>query len=62
MEPLLSMFEERPEHVDEGEGLVPLEEATTLDKIYKSTLLQPDIVLHAGTKLTKVYAETVDDN
>jgi hypothetical protein len=63
MEPLLSKFEEENERdSSEGASLSPLNETTTHERIYKSTLLQPNNMLHAGTRVTKVRAETVDDD
>jgi len=63
MEPLLSKFEEENQRdSSEGAKLTPIEELTTHKRIYKSTLLQSNNILHAGTRVTKVHAETVDDD
>lgn len=62
MEPLLSRLEERNQQTGEDAALNPVEELTTLDRVHKSTLLQPDILPHASTRVTKVRAETVDDD
>lgn len=62
MEPLLSRLETVNQQVGEDAPINPREELTTHDRIYKSTLLCPDIVLHAATKVTKVLTESVDDD
>lgn len=64
MRPLLSFFEqELPEH-ETASGRDPRGELTSLDVIYKSTLLDPDAFfagLPSISKYTKVAAETTDD-
>lgn len=60
MEPILSKLEKKNAS-DRISAINPVDEITSLDKIYKSTLLQPNIIVEVGTKETRVQRETTDD-
>lgn len=64
MKPLLSAFEEELPQDEAASGRDPRGDVTSVDAVYKSTLLDPH-ALCAGepsiSKYTKVRAETTDD-
>lgn len=63
--PLLSRYEEAMRGTGDGQGILPGDDVTSEDKIYKSTLLIPDAAaasVNDFTKTTGVDTETSDDN
>lgn len=64
IKPLLSVFEQELPRDETASGRDPRGEVTSLDVVYKSTLLDPH-ALSAGapsiSKYTKVLTETTDD-
>ena len=60
MEPILSKLEKKYAEIN-SLGIDPVDEVTSLDRIYKSTLLQSSIVVEVGTRETRVERETTDD-
>jgi hypothetical protein len=64
MKPLLSSFEEERANTNGAVERNPQDEVTSLGKIYKSNLLEPNISLITARNVTghtKVRAETTDD-
>jgi len=61
MEPILTILEKKQMTTGQTAQASPVEELTSLDRINKSTLIQPDLVLHGTTRVTQVIRETTDD-
>jgi hypothetical protein len=60
MKPILGELEEKTA-INLTTQTSPLEELTCLDRIDKSKLIQPGLVLNGTTRVTQVVRETTDD-
>lgn len=61
MEPIISLLEKKYHYPESDVCLIPMDDLTSIDLIYKSTLLDANLCIERVTTTTRVLHETTDE-